>query len=264
MATQTLAGRRQNLAGNMDTSWLKLVALIFMVIDHSGVALFGNMTEMRVLGRIALPVYVWCLVVGTEYTHDIWRYALRLLVLAVISQPINMVALNNPWSKLNILFLLFLGVVAIAGIQKRKYLSQIWVPLLCFAVLGYVKVDYGWKGLAFILFMYMARGSRGGLAATLLAFAMFWGGSQISSFAGISFTFLTWTSIGTVLQSLFKMQTMMWLALPFVLISTHTGIRLPKWLSYGFYPLHLLAIIIVEVLMGKDLLNMLSVLWTWQ
>ena len=44
MAEHTL--RRGQLAGNADTDWLKLVALVFMMIDHLGVALFGNAAEM--------------------------------------------------------------------------------------------------------------------------------------------------------------------------------------------------------------------------
>ncbi|MDD3213663.1 MAG: TraX family protein [Eubacteriales bacterium] len=254
--------RATRLAGNTDTNMLKLIALIFMIVDHLGVAVFSGVTEMRILGRIAMPVYVWCLVVGSEYTHDIWRYAFRLLIIAVISQPINMVALDNPWSKLNILFLLCLGVIAIAGIQKKRYLSQIWVPLLCYAFLGYVNVDYGWRGLTFILLMYAARRSRGGLAAVFLAYSMYWGtsSSAVNAFAGIPFTFLSWTSIGSVLQPFFRIQAMMWLALPMILIPTHTGVKLPKWLSYGFYPLHLLAIIIILLLTGHSASSLFSVL----
>lgn len=266
MTAATLtAERRSPLAGNLDTSWLKLVALAFMMIDHLGVAVFGNLPEMRMLGRIALPVYVWCLVVGCEFTHDIYRYALRLLLLAVISQPINMIALQNPWSKLNILFLLTLGVLSIAGIQKKRYGSQFWVPILCFIFLGYVKVDYGWKGLAFILLIYASRKSLGGLAAVFLAYTMFWGtaNSQISNILGVNLAFLTWPSIGPVLQPFFRMQAMMWMALPFILIPTQLNIKLPKWLGYGFYPLHLLVIFGIRLLMGESANTLLSVLWTF-
>ena len=258
--------RRTALAGNTDTDWLKLVALVFMMIDHLAVAIFHHVPEMRMLGRIAMPLYVWCLVVGCVYTHNIQQYALRLFVIAVISQPINMIALGNSWSKLNILFLLCLGVIAIAGIQKKRYGSQFWVPLLCFAFLGYVQVDYGWKGLAFILLLYAARNSRGGLAAVFLAYAMYWGSTnaQITSIAGIQLSFLTWPSIGQVLQPFFKIQAMMWLALPLILIPTHVRCKLPKWLGYGFYPLHLLVIFGLRLLLGEAPNDLLSVLWTFQ
>lgn len=264
--TTTLTGdRRIRLAGNTDTNWLKLLALLFMMIDHTGLALFGNLTEMRILGRIAMPLYAWCLVVGCEYTHDIWRYALRLLIIAVISQPINMVALHNPWTKLNILFQLGMGVVCIGAIKNRRYLSQFWVPALCFALHSFIQIDYGWKGLAFILLLYAARGSLGGLAAAFLAYAAFWGttGSPINAFAGVELSFLSWPALGQVLQPLFRMQAMMWMALPFILIGTHTGIKLPKWLGYGFYPLHLALIIVLKLLMGNAPEQLFSVLWTW-
>ena len=256
------ATNKSSLAGNLDTSWLKVIALIFMMVDHLGVAVFGNLPEMRMLGRIALPIYAWCLVVGCEYTHDIYRYAFRLFVLAVISQPINMIALGNTWSKLNILFLLSLGVLAIAGIREKRFGSQFWAPLLCFAVLGYVKVDYGWKGLMFLLLMYCARQSIGGLASMFLAYALFWGttNSQITTIFGAQLTFLSWPSIGPVLQPFFHMQAMVWLALPFILIPTHTGIKLPKWLGYGFYPLHLLVIFLIRILSGESPAALLSVL----
>ena len=102
-------GRDERLAGNLDTSLLKTLALLFMLIDHLGVALFGNLLEMRVLGRIALPLYAWCLVVGNVKTRHPLRYFGRLLLLATISQPLYMMALNHTWQHLNILFLLALA-----------------------------------------------------------------------------------------------------------------------------------------------------------
>lgn len=264
MDSVALTRRPVTLGGNQDTSWLKLMALVFMMIDHMDVALFGNMPELRMIGRIAMPLYVWCLVVGVEYTRDIYRYAFRLFILAVVSQPVNMVALGNPWSKLNILFLLLLGVLSIAGIQKKRYGSQFWVPAACFLLLGFLKVDYGWKGLAFILLMYFARRSAGGLAAMFLAYAMYWGssGSQITTVMGMPLTFLTWPGIGPMLQPFFHMQAMMWMALPLILIPTRMNVRLPKWLGYGFYPLHLLVIIVIRLLAGDSPAELFGVLGT--
>ena len=60
--TTLTADRRITPAGNTDTDYLKLVALVFMMIDHTGVALLGNLTEMRILGRIAIAHL--CLVPG--------------------------------------------------------------------------------------------------------------------------------------------------------------------------------------------------------
>ena len=152
MAETTVKERRSGeLAGNLDTSFLKVLALCFMFIDHLGAAVLPRVGELRMIGRMALPLYAWCLVVGSVKTHNAPRYALRLLGLAVLSQPLYMMALNHTWTDLNILFLLFIAQVALQGIRARFMGSQIWVPALCYVLLGFVQVDYGWRGLTFIL-----------------------------------------------------------------------------------------------------------------
>lgn len=231
-----------------------------MLVDHMGVAFFPGFTEMRVIGRMALPLYAWCLVVGCVKTSDPVKYGLRLLALAVISQPLNMMALSNPWSKLNILFLLALGLFAIQGIRMKRCLSQLWVPLLCYAALGYLNVDYGWKGLTFIILLYFARGSRGGLIAAYLAYAMFWGAnsSAVNSLFGVRLQFLEWNGVGPLLASFFRMQGMIWLSLPLIALRTRSGIAMPKRLGYALYPLHLLALIIARLCMGETVAAVLS------
>ena len=65
METAALSHGRKP-AGNTATTWLKIIALVFMFIDHSGKMLFPAVQEMRILGRIAFPVYAWCMVVGLQ------------------------------------------------------------------------------------------------------------------------------------------------------------------------------------------------------
>ena len=168
----------ERLAGNTDTSFLKLLALVFMLIDHMGVVIFPGVTEFRVIGRMALPLYAWCLVVGCVKTHDPLKYALRLLALAAFSQPLYMLALNHTWNELGILFLLVLSLLAIEGIRRKFYFSQFWAPLLCYTLLGVFRVDYGWRGMTFILLLYLARENRGGLIAAYLGYALYWGATS--------------------------------------------------------------------------------------
>ena len=60
-----------SIALNTDTGLLKLAAIILMVIDHVGYQLMGNDIVMRSIGRLSFPIFAWCIVVGSEYTHDI-------------------------------------------------------------------------------------------------------------------------------------------------------------------------------------------------
>lgn len=242
----------QTPAGNMDTSFLKLLALVFMLVDHVGATLYPGVQELRMVGRIAFPLYAWCLVVGSVKTHSPLRYGLRLLGLALVSQPLYMMALSHQWTDGNILFTLLLALFAIQGIRAHRLGSELWAPALCYLLLGFCKVDYGWRGLTFILVLYAARESRAGLAAAFMAYALFWGASSyaVTTILGYPLRFLEWPGIGPVLSAFFRMQGMVWLALPLILIPTHTGIRLPKWLGYGLYPLHLIVLIALRLMHG--------------
>lgn len=251
---------RAGIAGNTDTSFLKALALIFMFIDHLGVVIFPGVTELRVIGRMAFPLYAWCLVVGINKTKDPLRYLFRLLVLAVISQPLYMMALRHGWTNFGILFTLSLSLVALWGMKAKFLGSQFWAPLLCYVATGFLDMDYGWKGLTFILLLYLARGSKSGLCATYLAFALFWGSSttQVSSLFGYPLGFLSWPGIGTALSALFRLQSMVWLSLPLIALNTNTGLRMPKWVGYGLYPLHLVVLIVLRLLTGTPITALVS------
>lgn len=251
--------RNEMLAGNTDTSFLKIIAVVAMFIDHMGVVIFPGVIEMRVIGRMALPLYAWCLVVGSVKTHDPLRYGFRLLILALISQPLYMVALNHSWNDLSILYLLLIGLIAIQGIRHKFFFSQFWAPVLCYILLGALKVDYGWRGLTFILVLYLVRQSKSGLVVAYLTYALFWGSSSstVMSLFGYPLDFLNWMGIGVVLTAFFHLQSMIWLSLPLIALPTHTGLRLPKWLSYALYPIHLIVLIVMRLLMTGTTLDAL-------
>lgn len=245
----SLVKRRETLAGNMDTSLLKLLALIFMLIDHIGARVLTSVPELRIIGRMAFPLYAWCLVVGSVKTSNPARYILRMLLMAVISQPLYMMGLQHTYQELNILFTLTVALIAIWGIRQRFCFSQIWAPVLCYVLLGFIQVDYGWKGLTFILVLYLARESRSGLIAAFLAYALFWGtsSSAVTEIFGWKLPFLQWKGIKQPLQAFFKLQGMVWLSLPLIVIPMNSGFKMPKWLGYALYPMHLVLLIILRL-----------------
>ncbi len=249
--TETIENRRELLAGNMDTSLLKLLALIFMLTDHIGARIFPGVTELRIIGRIAFPLYAWCLVVGSVKTRNPAMYLLRMLLLAVLSQPLYMMGLQHTYRELNILFTLSVSLVAIFGIRQKFFFSQIWAPILCYVLLGFVQVDYGWRGLTFILVLYLARESRGGLIAAFLAYALFWGSgsAQVNSLFGWKLPYIEMGGLSQPVRAIFKLQTMAWLALPLIAIPMKSGFKMPKWLGYALYPMHLVVLMILRLLL---------------
>lgn len=253
----------QPLAGNMDTSLLKVLALCLMLVDHLGATVLRGVYELRLIGRMAMPLYAWCIVVGSVKTRNTSRYLARLLVLGILSQPLYMLALNHTVERLNILFTLSLGLCGIWGLRARRYGSRLWAPILCLLLASWLNVDYGWKGVLFVLVLYAARQTTGGLAAAFLAYGLFWGyasgGSPNSVLFGVTMPWVGVSWLNELISPFFRTQGMIWLSLPLILLHTDSRLKLPHWLGYGLYPAHLVLLIIIKLLTGTAWSAMLAV-----
>lgn len=243
---------RKSLAGNVNTGLLKLIALVFMFLDHSGKMCFSAHPEFRVLGRIAFPLYCWCLVVGAQYTRSFPKYLGRIALIGLISQPLYMVALNHTWQQFNIFLTLFVALLGLWGLRERKYLSHIWAPVLALLLAQYLGVDYGWKGVLLTFLLWGVRDSRAGIAAVMIAFCLYWGStsSVVTSFFGLTFTGLTRSTFGGIFSALLRLQGLAILSLPLMILRLPGNIHLPKWTGYALYPAHLVVLIILEYAMN--------------
>ena len=61
------------LRTNLDTDFLKLIAVLSMTVDHVGAVFFPEYPVFRWIGRMAFPLFCYCMTVGLLYTHDIRR-----------------------------------------------------------------------------------------------------------------------------------------------------------------------------------------------
>lgn len=259
-----MAGNRRNLSIpwpfapaevrlNRDTSFLKLIAMLTMFMDHAGKMLFPQYPIMRIIGRLAFPIYAYCLAVGCVYTRSPLRYIKRMVILALITQPIYAVALDhsvsrmyalsfadqpiraalnfylNSWHTPSILFTLILGVMVIWSLRERHI--SLTAALLVFCYLAESKINYGFKGILLMLLFYLFI-NRAWLSLPVVL------------------AFMAWWSIGAGNYSLFGvrfgMQAFAILALPLIYIPTNTGMKLPKWLFYAFYPAHMVLIYVLD------------------
>ena len=238
---------------NRDTGLLKLVAMIAMLCDHAGKMLFPQYPIMRIIGRLAFPIYAYCLAVGCVYTRSPLNYLKRLLLLALIVQPIYAVSMAhtsqamysvsfaehpvqavfsfylNSWSHPNILVSLALGLILIWSLRERQLI--ITAAMLVYCWLIRTKIDYGFNGIILMLLFYMFCTHRWLSLPLVLAFMLWWGvGSGSYSLFGVSFS----------------TQTFAIFALPLIYVHTNTGIQLPKWVFYAFYPAHFVLIYLLN------------------
>lgn len=163
-------------------SVLKLIAIILMLIDHTGVMILYNYSPatatlfsfggvdyswyriFRDIGRAAFPIFCFLLVEGFLHTHDRKKYGLNLFLFACISEiPWNFM-FTNTWryEKQNVFFTLFLGYLTFCALEYfwDNQKMQLICVLALLAVSVFLKADYGWRGFVFLLIMYWFRNEK--------------------------------------------------------------------------------------------------------
>ena len=160
--------RPAQIKTNQDGALLRLIACICMFIDHAGKMLFPQLTWMRLVGRLAFPLFAYGIAVGAAMTKHPQPYITRVAALARVSQPLYAVALghtNNAlyavpfaqhplralytfyiksWETPSILLPLLLGLLLLLCIRERKYIPALLIYVLCERFSG--SLDYGVGG----------------------------------------------------------------------------------------------------------------------
>ncbi len=137
---------------------LKCIAMICMLIDHTGAVLFPQYLGLRMVGRLAFPIYCFLLVGGAMHTTNIRKYEQRLFLFALISEvPFDLAFYGGTsWAHQNVFFTLFLGVLAIDLAQWiQNKLSVIIIFFLMIIAAELLHTDYGGSGIVFILCYYL-------------------------------------------------------------------------------------------------------------
>lgn len=207
---------------NHNTGITGIIAVICMIIDHVGVIFFPRAILFRVIGRIALPLFAWGIAIGASHTRNIARYAMRLFLLMIVSQPFYMYALNHPLEKLNIFAVLFLGLIGIWGLRDNKG----YLTIIALMLAHLIPMDYGLQGVMVILLLYLTRDNPLALSVCFCVFCVIWGQSSMT----------VTTLFGTIP---WRLQTSAMLALPIILYPTARRTPMPRILMYAMYPAHL-------------------------
>ncbi len=145
----------------MSIFFIKIVAYITMFLDHIKYVLPDtNCFITEFLGRISYPLFAFLITEGYIHTKDLGKYYKRLIILAIISQIPFMLfrTFVGNFLLLNILVTLLLGLIAINIYDKIE--NKILGMIICvlFSLLGeFIRVDYGWYGVAVIILFYIFR-----------------------------------------------------------------------------------------------------------
>ena len=227
------------LKTNLDTDLLKLIAIVSMLVDHIGGAFFPEVGPFRWAGRLAFPIFCYCMTVGLLYTRDIRRYLGRLAVFALISQPFYVLAfhphdwmIDRNWTNWNIFFTLFLSLLAMYGWKERKW----WLFLGAFFVVSWWNFDYSGNGILLMLIFFLCRNRpKTGAALFVLSYlpALWSGYPEDPLCLRLGGCAVDWSIFAA-------------LAAPLIFLPAHSHIKIPKWFFYAFYPAHLAVIAAIQ------------------
>ena len=200
---------------------LKTIGIVSMLIDHVGLILFPQVQILRIVGRLAFPVFAFAVADGYRHTSDLKKYFFRLLIFATVSQLPFMLAVNPV--KLNVLFTLALSLAVLHFFKKKQYLIALTFVLMSVVI----PMDFGLYGALAASFFYFFKNK--------------W--RQIGAFDVLTIVhaiILQWSiqlfSIFGVLLILFFPDRM-------------PKLQLPKYFFYWFYPGHLLLLFVIKQLL---------------
>jgi len=132
---------------------LKVIAVITMTIDHVGYFMFPEIRELRIIGRMAYPIFTYLFALSYRFTGNKIKLLGRLTVFAVLGNAVIMAAGATDF--VNILFLFILGWFAFMAIDslQNTFLSVLTVALLAY-VAEVMGVDYGAYGILTLTIFY--------------------------------------------------------------------------------------------------------------
>lgn len=237
---------------------LKIIAAVTMLIDHTGLILFPQYTVFRVIGRLAFPIYAYCIAEGFRFTHNRLKYFLRIFILGAVCQIAYAVTNKDVYIGILLVFSMSIIIMSLCDDAKKasqgeeshisrfiqrvsgKRLSEsadtvLSMSLACAAIIAVyiltsrVAVDYGFFGVMLPVCTSFFDDRKKRLvmfSACLIALC-------------IEMTYS------------FTLQYFSLLAVPLIaLYNGEKGRHSPKYFFYIFYPLHLLILYGISLLIG--------------
>jgi hypothetical protein len=181
------------LTGNQ----LKLIAMITMTCDHVGVQIFPQCLWLRILGRLAMPIYAYMIAEGCRHTRNRKKYLLRLFGMGTLCQIVYFLAMKSLYQCILITFSLSVILIWLidlaeqektAGARIRLFGAVAVVFFLCVVLPDLLprtdfEIDYGLPGVLLPVLIYSA--GTNGLLVGLTLVALNYGGVQWLAFLAI-------------------------------------------------------------------------------
>lgn len=238
---------------------LKLIACVTMLLDHIGATLvvrwmqtvaehneasallMGAYYILRIIGRIAFPIYCFLLVEGAYHTRNPKKYALRLFIGMLLSEiPFDLAfsfrgRVLFDWSSNSVMVTLLLGFCMIEAMKRCTGLWKMLVILPFYLLAEWLHTDYGGLGILIIAIFALTKGlPRERLYQAIGLCLVVYPGSRV--FLGSVAVNLEWFA-ALALIPVFCYDRRK--------LTHHKAVQ---WGFYLFYPIHIAVLALLEVL----------------
>lgn len=215
---------------------LKLIAMLAMTVDHIGYILFPRVMWMRMVGRLAFPIFAYMIAEGCAYTKNINKYLVTMGLMALASQVVDFAVTKSLYMNIMITFTMSISLIILVKNATKQRKTLWWILFGLGVAAAFVitqvgprvvegfGVDYDFIGVILPVCVYLAKNK--------------------------------WTKLGVCTLCLCLLPIGTWwgqwlalLAIPLLALYNNTrGKWRIKWLFYFYYPLHLAVLWLIAIL----------------
>lgn len=219
---------QKGLTGNQ----LKMLALIAMTLDHIGSQILPQYIILRIIGRIAFPIFAYMIAEGCKYTRNRKKYLGLMAISAIVCQSVYYVAEGSLYQCVLVTFSLAIMLIYLVDYAREKKTVAGWCLFgafligVCFLTMVLPEklastdfwIDYGIGGVILPFLIYLSDTKVKKIFSTVTGLTII----------GMTLSGIQWYAFGVI---------------PILMLYNGTrGKKGMKYLFYIYYPLHLVVI----------------------
>ena len=150
MSTKPIRSTAANCI-DLSAAALHLIAMALMLMDHLWATLLPAQEWLTCAGRLAFPIFAFMTVEGYFHTRNLKRYALRLLLFALLSEVPFDLMYGGTWFypfHQNVIWTLLIGLAGIHLMEKTRKKQKLWIFLPTAVLVVLVGSALGTVGMA--------------------------------------------------------------------------------------------------------------------
>ena len=157
--------------GGLDATALKLIGVVTMTMDHIGYILFPNLAVLRIIGRLAYPIFAYLIAEGCTYSRHKAKYFLSVLGTGLLCSVASYWAERSLYQSIMITFACSIGLIFLLERARTQRKRALWIGVFALALtacfllfqlrlLPGFTTDYGFLGIITPLLVWLGKRKR--------------------------------------------------------------------------------------------------------